>query len=79
MKLQLERIPKLALWEAASKSNKLLLLLTWAAHPLTIDEIRDEVYPGGGVDKRKIIMTVLSKLKGQGLVEAPERGLWIGV
>lgn len=76
--MQLERIPKLALWEAASKGNKVLLLLTWASRPLTLDEIRDEVYPGGGLDKRKIVMTVLSDLKRQGLVEAPERGMWIG-
>ena len=79
MKLKLDRIPKLTLWEAVSKRNKVLLLLDWAVKPLTIDEIRDEVYPGGGDVKRRRIMVVLSDLKNQGLIEAPDRGMWIGI
>lgn len=72
-------IPALALWEAVSKRNKVILLLEWAARPLSLDEIRDIVYPEGGDAKRRRIMVLLSELKSQGLVEAPERGNWIGV
>lgn len=73
-----EGIPALCLWEAVSKRNKVLLLLGWAVKPLSLDEIRDAVYPGGGDVKRRRIMVLLTELKNQGLVEAPERGMWIG-
>jgi hypothetical protein len=79
MKTPYANIPPISLWEAIGKRNKVLLLLNWATEPISLDEIRDIVYPGGGDIKRRRIMTLLSELKSQGLVEAPERGCWIGV
>lgn len=78
MKTHYANIPVISLWEAVSKRNKVLLLLNWATEPISLDEIRDVVYPGGGDVKRRRIMVLLSELKEQGLVEAPERGHWIG-
>lgn len=71
-------IPSLSLWEAIGKRNKVLLLLNWTTEPMSLDEIRDIVYPDGGDVKRRRIMVLLTELKHQGLVSAPERGHWIG-
>ena len=71
-------IPAISLWEALSKRAKVILLLNWATDPLSLDEIRDVVYPGGGDIKRRRIATLLTELKHAGIVEAPERGQWIG-